>query len=309
MLVPIILAAVAATLYAATNHIDKYLISKAVKNADYRALILFSTIIAGAIMSIVYTFVTNFQFAFDIPSILILLLNSALYAIALGLYFKALNRDDTTIIVIMFQLIPVFILLISPLILGEQTIKPLQLVGGAIITFAAIFLTYEPARKKFNKNRLITLALMAIVSLDYALWFILSRYVNQNHDFNQTVLWSNITLFIVGVLIYIFLKSFRKSFNKMIKTNGITIISLNLVNEAFNSFGGIVSNLAGMMAPVALVSFVSQGVQPFSVMVLGILITKLFPKIGKEKITKSELIKRVITIIICIVGLGFIEFG
>jgi drug/metabolite transporter (DMT)-like permease len=257
----------------------------------------------------VYTFVTNFQFAFDIPSILILLLNSALYAIALGLYFKALNRDDTTIIVIMFQLIPVFILLISPLILGEQTIKPLQLVGGAIITFAAIFLTYEPARKKFNKNRLITLALMAIVSLDYALWFILSRYVNQNHDFNQTVLWSNITLFIVGVLIYIFLKSFRKSFNKMIKTNGITIISLNLVNEAFNSFGGIVSNLAGMMAPVALVSFVSQGVQPFSVMVLGILITKLFPKIGKEKITKSELIKRVITIIICIVGLGFIEFG
>jgi drug/metabolite transporter (DMT)-like permease len=106
-------------------------------------------------MSIVYTFVTNFQFAFDIPSILILLLNSAIYAIALGLYFKALNRDDTTIIVIMFQLIPVFILLISPLILGEQTIKPLQLVGGAIITFAAIFLTYEPARKKFNKNRLI----------------------------------------------------------------------------------------------------------------------------------------------------------
>ena len=44
MVIPIILAIIAAIFYAATNHIDKYLISKAVKNADYRALILVSTI-------------------------------------------------------------------------------------------------------------------------------------------------------------------------------------------------------------------------------------------------------------------------
>lgn len=47
----IILAIIAAIFYAATNHIDKYLISKAVKNADYRSLILASTIIAGGVMA------------------------------------------------------------------------------------------------------------------------------------------------------------------------------------------------------------------------------------------------------------------
>ncbi|MBR2708971.1 DMT family transporter [Candidatus Saccharibacteria bacterium] len=309
MVIPIILAIIAAVFYAATNHIDKYLISKAVKNADYRALILVSTIIAGGVMAIIYSFVCNFELTFDIPSILLLLFNSALYTVANIFWFKALDRDDTTIVVIMFQLIPVFMLLLSPLILQDQHINPLQLVGGLLITLAAVFLTYEPTHKKFNKEKLITLAIMAFVSLAYAIWFIIERRINQEHDFNQTILWSNITLFIVGIFIFIFIKSFRKSFSKMLKTNGPKVIGLNLVNEMLNSFGGVLSTFAGTMASVALVSFVTQGVQPFAVMLMGILITRLFPKIEKEKITKTDIIKRVATIIVCMVGIGFIEFG
>ena len=309
MVIPIVLAIIAAIFYATTNHIDKYLISKAVKNADYRALILASTIIAGGITAIIYLFVCNFRLAFDLPSILLLLFNSALYTIANIFWFKALDRDDTTIVVIMFQLIPVFILLLSPLVLSDQHINPLQLVGGLLITLAAIFLTYEPTHKKFNKGKLITLAMMTFVSLVYAIWLIIERYINQEHDFNQTILWSNITLFFVGILIFVFIKPFRKSFSKMLKTNGPKVIGLNLVNEMLNSFGGVLSTFAGTFASIALVSFVTQGVQPFAVMLIGLLITKLFPKIEKEKITKADIIKRIVTITICVIGLGLIEFS
>ncbi|MBP5512056.1 DMT family transporter [Candidatus Saccharibacteria bacterium] len=309
MIIPVILAILAAIFYAATNHIDKYLISKAVKNADFRALILASTIIAGGAMAIIYSFICNFQFVFDIPSILLLAFNSAMYAVANIFYFKALDRDDTTIVVIMFQLIPVFMLFLSPLILSDQHINPLQLLGGLLITLASIFLTYEPTHKRFNKDKLVTLAMMAFVSFDYAIWFIIERFINQNHDFNQTMLWSNITLFIVGILIFVLFRSFRKSFTKMLKTNGPKVIGLNLFNEVFNSFGGVFSTLAGTFVSVALVSFVTQGVQPFAVMTIGLLITKLFQNIEKEKITKGDIIKRVITIVICVIGLGFIEFG
>lgn len=309
MIIPLILAIAAAILYSSTNHIDKYLISKAVKNADYRALILVSTIIAGFAMSLIYLFICGFQLSFDWPNILLLLFSSVLYVVATIFYLKALNRDDATIIAIMFQLIPVFMLLISPLFLANQAISIMQLIGSVIITLAAITVTYEPDKKKINKGKLVTLAMMAFVSLTYAIWFIIERYVNQKQDFNQTVLWSNITLFIVGILIAIFIKSYRKSFGQMIKSNGPKVIGLNLINELLNSFGGVLSNLAGMMASVALVSFITQGVQPFAVMTLGILITKLFPKIEKEKTAKKDIIKRTITIIICIIGLACIEFG
>ncbi|MBO7718053.1 EamA family transporter [Candidatus Saccharibacteria bacterium] len=309
MIVPVILVVIAATFYAITNHIDKYLISKAVKNADWRALIIVSTIIAGGVMALIYSFVCNFELAFDIPSILLLLFNSVLYTVATIFYYRALDRDDTTIVVIMFQFISVFMLLLAPFILRDQHINPLQLVGGLLITLAAVFLTYEPTHKKFNRRRLITLAIMAFVSLTYAIWYIIERYVNQEHDFNQTTFWSNITLFFVGIFLFAFIKSFRKSFSKMLKANGPKVIGLNLINEMFNSFAGVLSTFAGTMASLALMSFVSQGLQPFIVMILGILITKLFPKIEKEKVTKVEVVKRVIAMVICVVGLGLIQFG
>jgi dipeptide/tripeptide permease len=63
------------------------------------------------------------------------------------------------------------------------------------------------------------------------------------------------------------------------------------------------------MASVALVSFVTQGVQPFAVMLIGILITKLFPKLREPKVSKKETAKRVIMIIVCAIGLACIEFG
>ena len=309
MLLPFIFAVLAAVFWAITNHIDKYMISRVVKNADHRALVVVSSLVAGLVMAIIYAFICKFDLSFDWQSILILFGNSALYALTLVFWFKAINRDDPTIVVIMFQLIPVFLLLISPLLLHEEAIRPLQLVGGIITTLAAISVTYEPSKKKFNKKKLVTLGLMTCTSLGYALWFVIERYVNQNHDFNQTTFWSNVTLFLIGILIIVFVKSYRKSFCKMLKSNGVKVISINLINELFNSFGGIFSTLAGTMASVAVVSFISQGVQPFAVMILGILIAKLLPKMHKEKITKREIIKRTITIAICAAGLALIEFG
>ncbi len=309
MLLPFILAIAAATLYALTNHIDKYLISKVVKNADSRSLILFSTLVAGFAMSVIYAIICEFKFAFDLQSILLLFFNSALYAATLFYYFKALSRDDTTIVVIMFQFVPVFMLLLSPLILGSQSISAMQLVGCVITTIAATAVTYEPEKKKFSKSKLVTLFMMAFVSLGYAIWFIIEKVVTNGHDFNQTMLWSNLTLFIVGIIIFVFLKSYRKAFSGMLKSNGAKIVGLNLLNELLNSFGGVCSTLAGTMLSVALVSFISQGVQPFIVMMIGIIITKLFPKVEKENVAKKEIIKRVITIIACIIGLACIEFG
>lgn len=309
MIIPIVLAIIAAVFYALTNHIDKFLISKAVKNADYRALILVSTIIAGGVMALIYLFVCGFDLTFDLPSIALLLVNSALYTAANVVWFKALDRDDTTLVVIMFQLIPVFMLLLSPILLSDQDITLIQLVGGLIITAAAILVTYEPAERKFDKNKLVTLAMMAVVSVLYAVWFIIERFINVDHDFNKTIFWSNVTLLLVGVVIFVLMATYRQSFQKMLRTNGPKVIGLNLVNELLNSFGGVLSTLGGTMVPISIISFATQGVQPIAVMVLGLLIAKFLPKIEREDTTKKEVVKRALAIIICVIGLACIEFG
>ena len=52
----------------------------------------------------------------------------------------------------------------------------------------------------------------------------------------------------------------------------------------------------------------TSGVQPFATMMLGIMITKLSPKVEKT-ITKEDIIKRPIAISMCVVGLACIGFG
>ncbi len=309
MIIPLALAVVAAIMYALSGHIDKYLISKTVKNADYRALILVSTFVSGGLMTIIYLFVCNFDLRFDVSGMMVLFLNAVISVLALVFWFKALNREDVTIITIMLQLIPVFTLLLAPLLLKGQDISLVQLIGGVVIVLAALMVTYEPSKKKFSKNRLITLLLMTFASLAYALWEVLERFVNQSHDFNQTTMWSNIMLLLVGVIIIMFSKTYRRSFRKMMKSNGAKVVGLNLLNELLYSFGGVAATYAGTMVSVALVSFVTSGVQPFATMMLGIMITKLFPKVEKETITKEDIIKRLVAISMCVVGLACIGFG
>ena len=304
-----LLAIIAATLFASSNHIDKYLISKAVRHSDYRALILVSTLISGGIMSVIYLFVCGFNISFDLVGILLMLSNAALTVFSLILWFKALDREDVAVVTIMLQLIPVFSLFIAPLLLADQVINPVQLVGSAIIVFAAIYITYEPSKQRIDMNRAFTLLLMVVASFMFAAQDVINRYVDQNHDFNRTILWLNLALLVMGIIIYVFIKPYRKSFNTMIKNNGAKVVGLNLANEVVYSFANIIQIFASTLAPVALVSFVTQSTIPFIVMLIGIFITKFFPKIEKEKISKKEITKRAITMLICVIGLACIGFG
>ena len=309
MVFPLALAIIASLLSALVNHIDKYLISKVVKNADSRSLVLVSTIIAGGVMTLIYLPICGFRLSLDIQSVLLLFFSAIMFVIMLVFYYKALSRDDTTIVAIMFQTIPVFVLLLSPLFLEDQYIQPLQILGGLLVILASIVVTYEPDGKRFSRHKFITLLITAFAAFAYAIYFIIDELVISNHDFDQTILWYNIALFVVGILILIFIKSFRTSFLKMLKTNGPQVIGLNLVNELLNSFANVFLLMAGAMIPMTLVSFVNQGVQVFMVMILGIIITKLFPKIEKEEITRADIVKRTIAIAICVTGLGLIQFG
>lgn len=305
----LVLSIIAAVIYAATNHVDKYLVSKVVKNADYRSLILISSLVAGGMMTIIYLFACGFSIGFDFTGVATLFANSIIYTLSLIFYYKALSRDDTTIVIIMEQLIPVFVLILSPLFLPEQNITPTQLAGGMITTLAAIFVAYEPDRKRFNRRQLGTLMLMAATSMLSATWLIIERRVNLDHDFNQTTFWSNLTLFVIGAIVLAFVPSYREALRKILKTNGPKVVGLNLANELLNSFSGVLITFAGTLASVTLVSFVGQGVQPFAVMAIGIIVTKFLPKAGKENTTRKVVVKRILMAALCLVGLACIEFG
>ncbi len=104
MALAVICAIISAFLAAITIHIDKYLISKLVKNFNYRGLIIFSSLVSGLIMLPIYAIITGLQVAFDPLGLLLVWAGATSLLISVIFYYKALAKEEASSIVVMFLL-------------------------------------------------------------------------------------------------------------------------------------------------------------------------------------------------------------
>lgn len=301
MLTVLILVPLASLLWANTNYIDKYLISKVARNGDYRGLIILGLIVAGIILLPISIVTTRLNVSVDLLSFMYVFFAAVSYTISTILYCKALHQDDTSLVIPMFQLIPVFSYFLG-LIFLKEILEAKQIIGGLIIILSAIIMTFEFNNRKFNKNKLIVLMLMTLASLFYAIYFLLFRFATLENPFNKAMFWVQISLLLVCLILFIAFKRYRNSFFELIKLNGKKAVGLNVLNEGLNWAANLIVNFATTLAPLAIV-LTLNGLQPFFVFFIGILLSLTMPKIIKEDISKRTLVQKILCIIGTIIGL------
>lgn len=304
MLLASILAPLASLLWAITNHIDKYLISKITKNGSYKGLIVFSSLVAGSILSPIYLIINKFNIAIDWKPLILIFLAATSYLAATAFYLKALNKNEASIVTTMFQLIPVFGYFLG-LIFLNQSLTINQIIGGIIIIISSIAITYELDKNKFSKNKLIALLLMSLSSIFYATYFLFFKLTTIDISFNVMTFWYQICLVINGIILFLFFKSYRKDFTNLVTDNGKKVFFFNVLNETLNLIANIMVNYAIVIAPMALV-LTLNGFQPFFVFLIGALGTILLPKKFDENISRKVVIQKVICILFSIIGLAII---
>ena len=102
----IILSIFAPFLWAMTNHIDKYLLTKIdTGKSNIKVLLVFSTFVAGLIISPIWLILSNFSVAIKPIALICILLASWFCILTTALYFKAIEENDASFIIIMYQLI------------------------------------------------------------------------------------------------------------------------------------------------------------------------------------------------------------
>src|SRR6266404_1298409 len=102
-----LIALLAPALWSVTNHIDKYVISKYFKGGSVGAAILFTCFISLIFIPLSFLFDRNI-FAIPLKYILLISFNGSLYVLGLLPYILALNKDEASIVVPLFQTIPIF---------------------------------------------------------------------------------------------------------------------------------------------------------------------------------------------------------
>jgi uncharacterized membrane protein len=292
-----LIAIIAPLLWATTNFIDKFLVSKHFES-DTDTLIIYSAVIGLPVAILIALFKPE-VLSLNLKVVTLIVLNSFLYILYLFPYFKALSKADTSIVTSLFQTIPVFSYFLAFFILGE-TISGLQILGSLFVIAGAVGISL-----KFNKGkvRLTTevLLLQLLASFIIALNYLFFKFFAIKSDFWTVSFWQYLGFAIFGLVMLVAVRSYRESFIVSFRRSSKEIINLNILNEVLNISATIIFTFATLLAPLALV-WVINGIQPLFVFLIGAGLTLFFPHLIKEDISRKTVLQKVFFMIIIAIG-------
>lgn len=298
----IFLPLIATFLWAVTNFIDKFLVSNHFKKKQ-GALMIYSSLIGLPIFVLIALFNPS-VLKIDLVHATLIVLNSFLYILYLFPYFKALSKADTSSVAPLFESIPVFTYFLALFFLNEH-LSFIQVSGSLLILFGCIGISMKLKKNSFHLRKDV-LWLMLFSSFIVSLNWFFFKFFALEFDFWKTSFWQYLGFTIFGLLLFSFKKSYRADFIYSFKKNKFKIISLNALNEALNIGAVIIFSYATLLAPLALASVLNSFQSVFS-LVIGIILSKFFPRIIKEDISKRVIIQKLLLFILIIAGVYLIN--
>ena len=298
----LIYSIIPALLWASVNYIDKYLIEKFCKGLNVGALVLFSSFI-GIPVSIFIFAIYPGVFDINFFEMFILTLSGNFFLLGVVFYLYALSKDETSTVAPQLLMIPVFSGLFSYLFLGEK-LSFIQMIGVLTVILGSLLLSIDINDLRKPKIKFPIFVLMLFSSAFMALNAVIFKFgVVSDVSFWTVAFWEHIGFVIFGIFCFIFVKSYKIEFLHLVKKNGLGILSLNFLNEVITIIGNVIFHYATLLAPIAIVETVTEGIQPLFVILYGILLTIFFPKIINENIERKSLLQKILAIGIMYLGL------
>lgn len=297
-----IIAVLGSLCYASTNHIDKYLISKYLKNGEVGSLIIFSAIFSIFALPIVY-FIYPAVFTVTVLQGIILAVTGMMTVIAILLYLYALSEDEATNVVPFYQTVPIFGFILGYFVLGES-ITYIQGIASLIIIAGAIILSFDLGNSEIRFKGKVVLYMLS-ASMLYAISTVLFKLVAIDEGFWLSTFWSLLGKVVLGIIFLAFVPVYRNQFLTVLKSNRIGVLSLNSFNETLTILADGLVGYASLLAPVALV-LLAGAFQPMFVLIIGVFLTVFFPKISQESLLRKHLVQKVSAILLIMIGSYFI---
>lgn len=295
----LIYALLAPLIFTIVNFADKLILVKHIPNPNavppYIGTMAF---ISGCVLWVI----TGFP---------VLPLHDAVIVIATGvvamfgtlLYYQTLSTEDTSTVIVLIQIQPVIVLILSFLLLHE-TITATQFVGFVFILGAAIILSAQHGlggvqiSKSFGK--------LLIVNFLWSLSVVLFKFVAAGDRFEPYLPYESWGFALGALLIFLFVPSVRNAFRENLRTIPRQALAIIAINETVFLTAKLLTLAAVALGPAALVS-VLGGTQVFFGIVAGWILTVLVPGIYKENIVPSELLRKALIAVVLFIGIALIS--
>ncbi|MFI5268219.1 MAG: EamA family transporter [Chloroflexota bacterium] len=288
-------------LWAASTHVDKYLVEKYFKTNDVAVLLVFTALI-GLVM---LPFIALFQHQALTPGwkdALAVAASGLLYMTGMYFYLKALQGEEASVVAPFFQAAPLFGYVLGLLFLDES-LTAKQLCGGALIVAGGALVSFEFGATHRFRLRLLLLMLAAALAL--AVSSVIFKAVAEVDRFWTTAFWSYVgeAAFGLGVLA---LPRMRREFFALFRRHPGAVLGINAANELMNLGGNLGARYALLLAPLSLVQAIG-GTTTLFVFGFGVLLSLFWPRLGREDLSAKDLLQKggsaaLITVGVALVG-------
>ena len=222
-------------------------------------------------------------------------------------YYKALEIEDSTNLAIFVQLAPILYLVLGWIFLGE-TFSPIQLIAFFVILIAPILivLTTRKRSRKVKLRAVLYASLYVLIATVANIIFVKAHSDSLNFA-------SEIGLLFMGSgfasLIMVYCRpKWRKRFRAVLKKNKGKLLFVLLVDGIVSETKTFTYRAALIAAPaVALASVASDSVEPIVIFFMGILLTLIWPKFGREKLDRKTIMVHLASTILVVIGIVLLQ--
>jgi drug/metabolite transporter (DMT)-like permease len=217
-------------------------------------------------------------------------------------YFKALMVEEVSRVIPLLQLTPVFVLILSSLVLHE-VLRPQDYVAFGLLVLGGTLFAI-----RLTKGIRISLAfyLMILASFLLAVYSVALKYLFSVQDFYTIFIWVQIAGFITFFQ-FIPFRPFRDPLITTYKTTSRKIGIILVAEQAVAYVSVFAYNYAIAHGPITLISSVGA-TQPLFVLLFATILSFRFPRVLREELTKMDVTLKVLGLIAIFAGTYLIQF-
>jgi uncharacterized membrane protein len=286
-----VFALLAAVMFSVCNIVDKFALTKKIRNAfSYNILTGVLTIFPALLLAF------YLKLSFDYSAAIAVFYGFA-YLFLFILYFKAMAEEEASRLVSLLHISPMFVLILSFIFLSE-ILNFQKYLGVIFLVLSAVLVSYRKSKKRFYLSKGIVLILL--YSFGGACLAVMLKYALGYIDYWSFFFWN-----LIGNLIACFAlmlpstirKNLSDDVSKMDRRAWLIVLS----SDFFSWMGYLFYFVATSIGQISLVSAVGS-FQPLIVFLLTLIITVRRPKILKEEIDKMSLTLKTLAVIFIIIG-------
>lgn len=288
--------------WAVVNHFDKHLVNKYF-HGGVGAMMIFTACVNSIFLPFILIF--NKQIL-DTPIHQALLASSvgACYVLGSIFYLYALRKEETTNISILWQFSVPVTYILGYLFL-QETLSTNQIIGSLIVLMGGFITMLKIDNNRFSLKFDILILMITAVFI-HSLSSLIFKTFAINFDFWSAIFFEIFGALVTGVVLVIFIKSYRLEFFSAISKNRIRIFTLNFINEFMQISANTSFRFATMLAPLALVQVTNSLNSPF-VFIIAVILSVFLPHISNEKFTRTEIFQKILGIIVVSFGILYLD--